>query len=63
MTYDILLLIFIGAALAAIGFIFLVAGLLPAMFRPRKPLQRAPALALTGVILIVTGIWLLRRMS
>lgn len=63
MTYESLFSTFIGAALAAIGFIVLGAGLVPGMFRLRKPLQPAPALAGTGVIFIVAGIWLLRAMS
>jgi hypothetical protein len=63
MTSEVLYPVFIGAVLAAIGIIVLGAGLVPHLFRPRKPHHRAPALALTGVILIASGIWLLRAMS
>ena len=63
MTYEILFSTFIGAALAAIGFVVLGLGLVRGVFMPRKPVQRAPILALTGALLMVTGIWLLRAMS
>lgn len=63
MTHHILYSAFLGAALTAMGFLALTAGLLPGFFRGRKRRQRHPALAVAGIFLISSGIWLMHVMS
>lgn len=63
MTYQLLYSVFIGAALAAMGFLAVTAGLLPGFFRGRGRRRRHPALALAGVFLLSSGIWLMHVMS
>jgi hypothetical protein len=58
MSYELLFSAFIGSALAALGFLTLIAGIL------RWPKRRSvPVIALAGLFLMVAGIWLMYAKS
>jgi hypothetical protein len=63
MSYEALLSVFFGAALVAIGFIALSAGIVLGCFGHSEHSRRAFFLVLTGTIGSVVGIWLMYAMS
>lgn len=63
MSYETLLSVFFGAALVAIGFIALSAGVVLGSFGNGEHSRRPSLLVLTGIIGTVVGIWLMYAMS
>jgi nitrate reductase gamma subunit len=60
MTYESLLLMFVGGSLMAFGLLALVIGFFLGLLSPKQRLERASLVFLLGTVAVVTGAWLMR---
>lgn len=61
MTYDSLLLMFLGGGLMALGLLALLFGFFLGLLNPRERFEQASIVFLFGVIALVAGAWLMRH--
>jgi len=60
MTYESLLLMFVGGSLMAFGLLALVIGFFLGLLSPKQRFERASLVFLLGTVAVVTGAWLMR---
>lgn len=60
MTYESLLLMFVGVSLMALGLLTLVAGFFLGLLNPKEKFERASLMFLLGVVAVVAGAWFMR---
>lgn len=59
MTYEALLVMFLGAGLFALGVIGLLAGFFMSLFGKGSPDNRAQMIFVAGILALVSGAWLM----
>lgn len=60
MTYESLLLMFVGGSLTALGFLALVIGFFLGLLSPKQRFERASLVFLFGAAAVIAGAWLMR---
>jgi nitrate reductase gamma subunit len=60
MTYESLLLMFVGGSLMTFGLLAIVIGFFLGLLSPKQKFERASLVFLLGTVAVVTGAWLMR---